>query len=58
MGMERPELLASVEEPKAEEEPAAAAIWEAMDGLARFGQLSVIHRVRFTPVLMEPVAKG
>ncbi|KAK7178697.1 hypothetical protein PSPO01_15253 [Paraphaeosphaeria sporulosa] len=34
--MERPNLLASVEEPKAEEEPVAAAIWEAMDGLTRF----------------------
>ena len=43
VGMERPELLASVEEPKAEEEPAAAAIWEAMDGLARFNQSSIIH---------------
>ena len=44
VGMERPELLASVEEPKAEEER-AAAIWEAMDGLARFSQSSVIHRI-------------
>ncbi|KAK7191960.1 hypothetical protein PSPO01_02409 [Paraphaeosphaeria sporulosa] len=34
--MERPDLLASVEEPKAEEEPVAAAIWEAMDGLTWF----------------------
>ncbi|KAK7177379.1 hypothetical protein PSPO01_16572 [Paraphaeosphaeria sporulosa] len=45
VGMERPDLLASVEEPKAEEEPVAAAIWEAMDGLARFSQSSVIHRI-------------
>lgn len=44
VGMERPELLASVEEPKGEEEPVAAAIWEAMDELARFSQVSVIHR--------------
>ncbi|KAK7178695.1 hypothetical protein PSPO01_15251 [Paraphaeosphaeria sporulosa] len=36
VGMEQPDLLASVEEPKAEEEPIAAAIWEAIDGLARF----------------------
>ncbi|KAL5371637.1 hypothetical protein DPSP01_014122 [Paraphaeosphaeria sporulosa] len=45
VGMERPDLLASVEEPKAEEEPVAAAIWEAMDGLTRFSQSSIIHRI-------------
>jgi superfamily II DNA helicase RecQ/uncharacterized C2H2 Zn-finger protein len=48
VGMERPDLLASIEEPntdpKKDEEPIEAAIWEAMDGLARFSQASVIHR--------------
>ncbi|OAG04282.1 uncharacterized protein CC84DRAFT_1259721 [Paraphaeosphaeria sporulosa] len=37
-GMERPELLASVEAPEAEEEPVAAAMWEAMDGLVQVSQ--------------------
>ena len=49
-GLERPELLACIEEPVAEPdprreqlaEPVEAAIWEAMDGLARFSQESVI----------------
>jgi RecQ family ATP-dependent DNA helicase len=53
VGMERPELLASIEEPVAEPdprqeqqaEPVEAAIWAAMEGLARFSQASVIHRV-------------
>ena len=53
VGMERPELMASVEEPVVEPdprleqraEPVEAAIWAAMDGLARFSQASVIHRV-------------
>ncbi|KAL5373159.1 hypothetical protein DPSP01_012912, partial [Paraphaeosphaeria sporulosa] len=45
VGMERPNLLASVGAPEAEEEPVAAAIWEAMGGLARISQASVIHHV-------------
>nr|GEZ17793.1 RecQ helicase L2 [Tanacetum cinerariifolium] len=53
VGMERPELLACVEEPVAEPdprqeqpaEPVEAAMWEAMDGLARFSQRSVIERI-------------
>lgn len=49
VGMERPDLLASIEEPNAdpkkEEEPVEAAIWKAMDGLARHSQGSVIDRV-------------
>jgi len=53
VGMERPDLLACVEEPvtdadprKDEEaEPVEAAIWAAMDGLARFSQASVIDRI-------------
>ncbi|PVH96324.1 hypothetical protein DM02DRAFT_687969, partial [Periconia macrospinosa] len=53
VGMERAELLASIEEPVAEPdprqeqqaEPVEAAMWAAMDGLARFSQASVIHRV-------------
>lgn len=53
MGMERPELLACIEEPVAEPdprqeqqaEPMEAAIWAAMDELARFSQASVIDRV-------------
>lgn len=48
VGMERPDLLACVEEPNADpkkdEEPVEAAIWEAMDGLARFSQASIIDR--------------
>jgi hypothetical protein len=51
--MERPELMACVEEPVAEPdprqeqqaEPVEAAMWAAMDGLARLSQASVIHRV-------------
>ncbi|PSN59182.1 hypothetical protein BS50DRAFT_658963 [Corynespora cassiicola Philippines] len=46
--MKRPELLACVEEPNSDpnqdEEPVEAAIWEAMDGLVRFSQASVIHQ--------------
>jgi superfamily II DNA helicase RecQ len=49
VGMEQPDLLTSIEEPnsdpKKDEEPVEAAIWEAMDGLARFSQDSVIERV-------------
>jgi hypothetical protein len=49
VGMERPDLLACIEEPnsdpKKDEEPVEAAIWEAMDGLARFSQDSVIDRI-------------
>jgi RecQ family ATP-dependent DNA helicase len=53
VGMERPDLLACVEEPAAdadprkgeEAEPVEAAIWAAMDGLARFSQASVIDRI-------------
>ena len=53
VGMERPELMACVEEPVSEPDPrleqqakpVEAAIWAAMDGLARFSQASVIHRV-------------
>jgi hypothetical protein len=52
-GMERPDLMACIEEPVAEPdprreqlaEPVEAAIWEAMDGLARFSQESVITRI-------------
>src|SRR4051812_34506091 len=47
--LERPDLLESIEEPnvdpKKEKEPVEAAIWEAMDGLARFSQASVIERI-------------
>jgi hypothetical protein len=53
VGMERPELMACVEEPVAEPdprqeqqaEPVEAAMWAAMDGLARLSQTSVINRV-------------
>ena len=53
IGTERPELLACIEEPVAEPdpgqdqhaEPIEAAIWRAMDDLARFSQASVIDRV-------------
>jgi superfamily II DNA helicase RecQ len=53
VGMERPDLLACVEEPvtepdprkEEEAEPVEAAIWTAMDGLARFSQTSVIDRI-------------
>jgi hypothetical protein len=51
--MERPDLLACVEEPVAipdsrkdeEAEPVEVAIWAAMDGLARFSQASVINQI-------------
>ena len=47
--LERPDLLECIEEPnidpKKEEEPMEAVIWEAMDGLARFSQASVIDRI-------------
>lgn len=53
VGMERPDLLACVEEPitepdprtEEEAEPVEAAIWAAMEGLTRFSQASVIDRV-------------
>ncbi|KAF3032558.1 hypothetical protein E8E12_001438 [Didymella heteroderae] len=53
VGMERPELLACIEEPVADPdprqeqqaEPIEAAMWAAMEGLARFSQASVIHRI-------------
>ncbi|KAG9193950.1 hypothetical protein G6011_03985 [Alternaria panax] len=53
VGMERPELMACVEEPVAEPdprqeqqaEPVEAAMWAAMEGVARFSQASVIHRI-------------
>ncbi|KAF2741676.1 hypothetical protein M011DRAFT_497939 [Sporormia fimetaria CBS 119925] len=53
VGMERPNLLACIEEPvtdpdarKDEEaETVQAAIWAAMDGLVRFSQASVIDRI-------------
>lgn len=53
VGIERPELLACIEEPvvganprKDEEvEPITAAIWAVMDGLVRFSQGSVFDRV-------------
>jgi hypothetical protein len=53
VGMERPDLLACVKEPVAdadprkdeEAEPVEAAIWAAMNGLARFSQASVIDRI-------------
>jgi hypothetical protein len=48
-GMERPDLIACISEPnvdpKGDEEPVEAAIWEAMDELARFSQTSVIERI-------------
>ncbi|EOD42854.1 putative dna helicase protein [Neofusicoccum parvum UCRNP2] len=51
--LDRDELLASVEEPNTtnnpdrpeEEEPVAAAIWKAMDDVARIGQQAVTQRV-------------
>ncbi|RYO48247.1 hypothetical protein AA0116_g12773 [Alternaria tenuissima] len=51
--MERPDLLACVKEPVADAdprkdeaaEPVEAAIWAAMDGLARFSQASVMDRI-------------
>jgi hypothetical protein len=53
VSIERPELLACIEEPVAEPdprqeqqaEPVEAAMWEAMDGLARFSQASVVDRI-------------
>ncbi|KAK5011506.1 hypothetical protein LTR28_001223, partial [Elasticomyces elasticus] len=49
LGLERPDLLECIEEPnsdpKKDKEPVEAAIWEAMDGLARFSQASVIDRI-------------
>jgi hypothetical protein len=53
VGIERPDLLACVEEPVTEPnpqkekkaEPVEAAIWTAMDGLVRFSQASVINQI-------------
>jgi hypothetical protein len=53
VGMDRPQLLACIEEPVTESnprqeqqaEPVEAAMWVAMEGLARFSQASVIHCV-------------
>jgi hypothetical protein len=53
VGMDRLELMACIEEPIAEPDPrkeqqakpVKVALWEAMDGLARFSQESVINRV-------------
>jgi hypothetical protein len=53
VGIERPNLLACIEEPVSkpnlqkdeEAEPVEAAIWTAMDGLARFSQASVINQI-------------
>jgi RecQ family ATP-dependent DNA helicase len=47
-GLQRPDLLACVEEPMADgerAEPIEAAMWEAMGGLARLSQQSVIDRI-------------
>ncbi|KAJ4405824.1 hypothetical protein N0V91_004933 [Didymella pomorum] len=54
VGMERPELMACIEEPMAEPdakqeqqtEPVEAAMWAAMEGLARFKK----HQTRFRPL--------
>jgi hypothetical protein len=51
VGIERPDLLACVEEPVAnadprkdeEAEPVEAAIWTAIDRLVRFSQASIIN---------------
>ena len=49
VGLERPDLLASMEEPNSDpnknEETIEAAIWKAMDDLARISQASVINRI-------------
>jgi hypothetical protein len=53
VGIERPNLLACVEEPVSnadprkdeEAEPVEAAIWAAMDRLVRFSQASVIDQI-------------
>jgi hypothetical protein len=53
VGIERPELMAYVEEPVAEPdprqeqqaEPVEAAMWAAIDRLAQLSQASVIHCV-------------
>jgi hypothetical protein len=53
VGMERPELMACIEEPVAkpdprqeqQAEPVEAAMWKAMDELARFSQVSVVRRI-------------
>ncbi|OAL42729.1 hypothetical protein IQ07DRAFT_616828 [Pyrenochaeta sp. DS3sAY3a] len=46
--VKRPDLLASIEEPNVDpdkdDEPVEAAIWNAMDGLARVSQASVVKR--------------
>jgi hypothetical protein len=53
VGIERPDLLACVEEPVSdadprkdeEAKPVEAAIWAAMDRLVRFSQASVINQI-------------
>lgn len=49
MGLERPDLLASIKEPSINpdknNELAEAAIWRAIDRLARVSQASVLKRV-------------
>lgn len=49
IGLERPDLLASIEEPGVDpakdEEPVEAAIWNAIEKLAQYSQDSVIERV-------------
>ena len=54
VGIERPKLLACIKEPVAEPnprqeeqqaEPVEAAMWAAIEGLARLSQASVIHRI-------------
>ena len=53
-GLQRPNLLACIEQPVADPDPRKegegelikTAMWEAIEGLARFSQQSVIHRIR------------
>jgi hypothetical protein len=53
VGIERPDLLACVEEPVSdadsrkdeEAEPVEVAIWAAIDRLVRFSQASVINQI-------------
>jgi hypothetical protein len=53
VGIERPNLLACVEEPVSdadprkdkEAKPVEVAIWAAMDGLVQFSQASVINQI-------------
>jgi RecQ family ATP-dependent DNA helicase len=45
MGLDREELVASVDNPNSETEPIAAVIWDAMDSLIQHCQQSVVSRV-------------